>query len=74
MFTKQSNATNRQTVRDGKVKDGDYSCTQMHGIPTVLQLKYMAELLKVKIKIGGMWHACSYDPKILGRLIGNKLG
>ena len=40
--------------------------------PTVLQLKYMAELLKVKIKIGGMWHAGSYDPQdFLARLIGN---
>jgi len=36
-------------------------------------LKYMAELLKVKIKIGGMWHAGSYDPQdFLGRLIGDK--
>ena len=59
--------------RDGKVKDGDYSCTQMHGIPTVLQLKYMAELLKVKIKIGGMWHVCLIGSQdFLGRLIGNK--
>ena len=56
--------------REGKVKDGDYSFTQMHGI-TVLQLKYMSELLNVKIKIGGMWHVCSYDPKTLGRLIGD---
>jgi hypothetical protein len=32
----------------------------------------MAELLGVKIKIGGMWHAGSYDPAdFLGRLIGD---
>ena len=32
----------------------------------------MAELLGVKIRIGGMWHAGSYDPQdFLGRLIGN---
>ena len=31
--------------------------------PTVIQLRYMAELLGVDIRIGGMWHAGSYDPK-----------
>ena len=58
---------------DGKVKDGDYFLYTDAWNPTVLQLKYMAELLNVKIKIGGMWHAGSYDPQdFLGRLIGNK--
>ena len=57
---------------EGKVKDGDYFLYTDAWNPTVLQLKYMAELLKVKIKIGGMWHAGSYDPQdFLGRLIGN---
>ena len=33
----------------------------------------MAELLKIKIRIGGLWHAGSYDPQdFLGRLIGDK--
>ena len=55
-----------------KVKDGDYFLYTDAWNPTVLQLKYMAELLGVKIKIGGMWHAGSYDPAdFLGRLIGN---
>jgi hypothetical protein len=32
----------------------------------------MAELLGVNIRIGGMWHAGSYDPQdFLGRLIGD---
>ena len=31
----------------------------------------MAELLNVKIKIGGMWHARSKIPRLLGRLIGD---
>jgi hypothetical protein len=58
---------------DGKVKNGDYFLYTDAWNPTVLQLKYMAELLKVKIKIGGMWHAGSYDPQdFLGRLIGDK--
>ena len=33
----------------------------------------MAELLGVNIRIGGLWHAGSYDPHdFLGRLIGDK--
>tara|TARA_B000000565_G_scaffold117173_1_gene88347 strand:- start:4133 stop:5182 length:1050 start_codon:yes stop_codon:yes gene_type:complete len=57
---------------NGEVKDGDYFLYTDAWNPTVLQLKYMAELLNVKIKIGGMWHAGSYDPvDFLGRLIGD---
>jgi len=57
----------------GEVKDGDYFLYTDAWNPTVIQLKYMAELLGVKIRIGGMWHAGSYDPQdFLGRLIGNE--
>ena len=57
----------------GQVKDGDYFLYTDAWNPTVIQLRYMAELLGVDIKIGGMWHAGSYDPAdFLGRLIGNK--
>lgn len=56
----------------GTIKDGDYFLYTDAWNPTVIQLKYMAELLGVKIKIGGMWHAGSYDPQdFLGRLIGD---
>ena len=56
----------------GEVKDGDYFLYTDAWNPTVIQLKYMAELLGVKVKIGGMWHAGSYDPQdFLGRLIGD---
>ena len=56
----------------GTVKDGDYFLYTDAWNPTVIQLKYMAELLGVKIRIGGMWHAGSYDPQdFLGRLIGD---
>jgi len=56
----------------GTVKDGDYFLYTDAWNPTVIQLKYMAELLGVKICIGGMWHAGSYDPQdFLGRLIGD---
>ena len=57
----------------GKVKDGDYFLYTDAWNPTVIQLKYMAELLGVNIKIGGLWHAGSYDSQdFLGRLIGDK--
>jgi hypothetical protein len=56
----------------GSIKDGDYFLYTDAWNPTVIQLKYMASLLNIHIKIGGMWHAGSYDPAdFLGRLIGN---
>jgi|TARA_B110000305_G_scaffold237079_1_gene299657 hypothetical protein len=58
---------------NGKVEDGDYFLYTDAWNPTVIQLRYMAELLGVDIYIGGMWHAGSYDPQdFLGRLIGDK--
>jgi len=57
----------------GDVKNGDYFLYTDAWNPTVIQLKYMAELLGVDIRVGGLWHAGSYDPHdFLGRLIGNK--
>jgi len=57
----------------GSIKNGDYFLYTDAWNPTVIQLRYMAELLGVRIKIGGMWHAGSYDPQdFLGRLIGDK--
>lgn len=56
----------------GQIKNGDYFLYTDAWNPTVLQLRYMAELLGVSIRIGGLWHAGSYDPHdFLGRLIGN---
>ena len=58
---------------EGKVKDGDYFLYTDAWNPTVIQLRYMAELLGVDVRIGGLWHAGSYDPQdFLGRLIGDK--
>ena len=40
--------------------------------PGIINLKYMAELLGVNVKIHALWHAGSYDPAdFLGRLIGD---
>jgi len=58
---------------NGVIKNGDYFLYTDAWNPTVIQLKYMAELLGVDIRIGGLWHAGSYDPHdFLGRLIGDK--
>ena len=57
----------------GQVKNGDYFLYTDAWNPTVIQLRYMAELLGVDVSIGGLWHAGSYDPQdFLGRLIGDK--
>lgn len=57
----------------GAVKAGDYFLYTDAWNPTVIQLKYMSGLLGIPVKIGGMWHAGSYDPNdFLGRLIGNE--
>ena len=58
---------------NGEIKVVDYFLYTDAWNPTVIQLKYMAELLGVKVKMGGLWHAGSYDPAdFLGRLIGDK--
>ena len=58
---------------NGTVKNGDYFLYTDAWNPTVIQLRYMAELLGVDVSIGGLWHAGSYDPQdFLGRLIGDK--
>ena len=40
--------------------------------PTVIQLKYMSDLLGFNWTLHGLWHAGSYDPQdFLGRLVGD---
>tara|TARA_B100000902_G_scaffold378461_1_gene411735 strand:- start:256 stop:1356 length:1101 start_codon:yes stop_codon:yes gene_type:complete len=56
----------------GAVKDGDHFLFTDAWHPGIINLKYMAELLGVKIITHALWHAGSYDPEdFLGRLIGN---
>ena len=58
---------------NGEIKDEDYFLYTDAWNPTVIQIKYMAELLGIDIRVGGLWHAGSYDPHdFLGRLIGGK--
>ena len=47
---------------NGEVKDNDYFLYTDAWNPTVIQLRYMSELLGIDISIGGLWHAGSYDP------------
>lgn len=58
---------------EGAVKDGDHFLFTDAWHPGVINVKYMAELLGIKVKLHGLWHAGSYDPQdFLGRLIGDK--
>lgn len=58
---------------ENRIKDGDYFLFTDAWHPGVINLRYMADLLGIKIKIGGLWHAGSYDKwDGLGRLIGAK--
>lgn len=57
---------------DNKVKEGDHFVFADAWHPGIINLKYMSELLGVKVTTHGLWHAGSYDPQdFLGRLIGD---
>lgn len=57
---------------NGGVKSGDHFIFADAWHPGIINLKYMSELLGIKVKIHALWHAGSYDPAdFLGRLIGN---
>lgn len=59
--------------RHGEVKDGDKFLFTDAWNTSILQVKYMAELLGVDVELHGLWHAGSYDPQdFLGRLIKDK--
>jgi len=58
---------------NGQVKAGDKFLYTDAWNPTILQVKYMSELLNIPVEIHALWHAGSYDPQdFLGRLIGDK--
>jgi len=57
---------------DGRVNSGDHFLFTDAWHPGIINLKYMSELLGIKVKIHALWHAGSYDPQdFLGRLIGD---
>ncbi len=56
----------------GAVKSGDHFIFTDAWHPGIINLKYMSELLGIKVVIHALWHAGSYDPQdFLGRLIGD---
>jgi len=62
-----------ELFRTGMVNDGDKFLYTDFWNPSVIQLKYMAELLGKKIEIHSMVHAGSWDNQdFLGRLVGDK--
>lgn len=55
---------------EGKIKNGDQFLYTDAWNPTILQLKYMSQLLGIPVKIHALWHAGNYDENdFLGRLI-----
>jgi hypothetical protein len=57
----------------GKTSPDDHFIFTDAWNPTVIQLKYMSDLLGFNWTLHGLWHAGSYDPQdFLGRLVGNK--
>ena len=57
---------------DGRVNPGDHFLFTDAWHPGIINLKYMSELLGIKVTIHALWHAGSYDPQdFLGRLIGD---
>lgn len=56
----------------GKTSPNDHFIFTDAWNPTVIQLKYMSDLLGFNWTIHALWHAGSYDPQdFLGRLIGD---
>jgi len=54
----------------GDIKPGDIFLYTDAWNPTIIQLKYMSQLLEIPIKIHALWHAGNYDENdFLGRLI-----
>ena len=57
---------------NGRIHAGDHFIFTDAWHPGIINLKYMSELLGIKVTIHALWHAGSYDPQdFLGRLIGN---
>ena len=57
----------------GKIHAGDHIIFTDAWHPGIINLKYMSELLGIKVTTHGLWHAGSYDPQdFLGRLIGDE--
>jgi hypothetical protein len=57
---------------NNEIANNDYFLFTDAWNPTIINLKYMASLMNVDIKIGGLWHAGNYDAfDHLGRIAGD---
>ena len=62
-----------QSFTNGFIKPGDQFVFTDGWNPTIIQIKYMSELLNIPVKIHSFLHAGSWDPQdFLGRLIKDK--
>jgi hypothetical protein len=62
----QATAVSRM-FSDGKIKDGDKFLVTDAWNFIITPIKYMSDLLDIKVEIHGIWHAGAYDPSdILG--------
>ncbi len=70
------NTQNNKVVElfnNGGVKEGDYFLVMDAWNATAHQIRYMADLANINIKMGGIWHAGSYDDNdFLGRQFKDK--
>ena len=58
---------------ENKVKPGDHFIYTDAWNPSIIQLKYMSQLLEIPVNIHGLWHAGNYDKNdFLGRLISDE--
>lgn len=58
---------------NNSINSNDYFLFTDAWHPGIINLRYMAELLQIPVRIGALWHAGSYDPQdFLGRLVGDK--
>jgi hypothetical protein len=63
-----------QMYNQGLVSPNDHLVFTDAWNPTVLQIKYMRDLLQLNWTVHGLWHAGSWDSHdFLGRLVGNEL-
>lgn len=63
-----------ELFNEGKINAGDKFLYTDSWNPTILQVKYMSELMNIPVEIHAMWHAGSYDKNdFLGRTKDKKL-
>jgi hypothetical protein len=62
-----------QMFNEGKINKGDKFLITDAWNPSLIQIKYMSELMDIPVEIHSIWHAGSYDPQdFLGRKIKDK--